>query len=109
MLLEKTEQLVVDGERTAAKVKGLETSNVESRAELDVMKERLEVTRALLRFRPEDLAGISRINTELAQSIQFILPKLGGSAEGQPASSSSSSAALAASSEPQLQSLGMAQ
>lgn len=82
MLLEKTEQLVVDGERAQKKLALLEAQAVDLKAEVDVSRERLEVTRALARFRPEDLAGISRVNTELAQAIHSILPKLDGRAEG---------------------------
>jgi len=96
MLLEKTEQLVSDAERASAKAKQFESVAVDAKAELDAMRERLEVTRALQRFRPEDLAGISRINTELAQAIHSILPKLEGGSAGvaaAPASSSTSGAA----------------
>ena len=98
----------VDAERSAAKVANLERQTVESKAELDVMRERLEVTRALGRFRPEDLAGISRINTELAQAIHTILPKL-GAGEAHAASASAPELSSYAASEPQLQSLGMVQ
>lgn len=76
MLLDKTEQLVADGERTQKKLTLVEANNVDLRAEIDVSRERMEVMRSLLRIRPEDLAGISRVNTELSQVIQSILPKL---------------------------------
>lgn len=79
VLLEKAEQLVADGQRMRARLDAAEAAHVDASAELDVLRERLEVTQALgSNFRPEDLAVVSRVNAELASSIQALLPRLGG-------------------------------
>ena len=76
MLLEKTEQLLADGQRHAANVESLAAQNVELAAEVDILRDRLEVDQALRALRPEDLAAVSRVNTELAESIHRLLPRL---------------------------------
>ena len=76
MLLEKTEQLLGDSQRHAAQAESLFAQNIELTAELDIMRDRLEVDQALRAFRPEDLAAVSRINSDLAESIHKLLPRL---------------------------------
>ena len=45
-------------------------------AELELVRERAELDRALRALRPEDLAAVSRVNHALAESIQSLLPRL---------------------------------
>ena len=97
MLLEKTEQMTMDAQRSHAKREALNAKNIELSAELDLMRERHEVLSALGKFNPEDLANVSRTNAALASSIQALLPKLDTKKPdlgGEPLSSSGLSAPI---------------
>ena len=76
MLLDRTEQMLSDGQRYVHKLEQAETKVVELTAELVAMRERAELDRALRALRPEDLAAVSRVNSALAESIQSLLPRL---------------------------------
>jgi hypothetical protein len=76
MLLERTEQMLVDGQRYVAKLEMAEARCIELAAELELVRERAELDRALRALRPEDLAAVSRVNHALAESIQSLLPRL---------------------------------
>ena len=76
MLLDRTEQMLVDGQRYVAKLEMAEARCIELAAELELVRERAELDRALRALRPEDLAAVSRVNHALAESIQSLLPRL---------------------------------
>jgi len=76
MLLDRCELMLQDGQRYAAKLEVAEGKVVELTAELEVLRERAEVERALRALRPEDLAAVSRVNSALSDSIQSLLPRL---------------------------------
>ncbi len=76
MLLDRTEQMLADGQRYVAKLEQAEARCVELAAELEVVRQRAELERALRALRPEDLAAVSRVNSALAESIQSLLPRL---------------------------------
>ena len=67
---------MVEAQRAHTKMESLKTENIELSAELDVLRERLDVMDALGKFRPEELASVSATNAALAESIQALLPKL---------------------------------
>ena len=71
--------------------------NVELKAELDAMNERMEVMSALGKFRPEDLLTVSQTNADLAASIQALLPKLDKTAKGAPPGAARAPAAASSS------------
>ena len=83
MLLEEKEQMLTDAQRRVRQLEHAMGENVELKAELDVLNERLEVLSALGKFRPEDLLSVSQTNAMLAESIQALLPKLEKSSKGQ--------------------------
>jgi hypothetical protein len=67
---------MIEAQRARAKHDALANDNVELAADLDMLREKMEVMDALGRFRPEELASVSRTNAALAESIQALLPKL---------------------------------
>jgi len=105
MLVESKDQLMIEAQRARAKHDALANDNVELAADLDMLREKMEVMDALGRFRPEELASVSRTNAALAESIQALLPKLdkagtkgmyGMARDGVPAAAYARSAAPAA-------------